>query len=77
MSDCGNWLILTPLKECRNNLLYFCNLKETGEITGPLKLQLVINNLVCDYDVSKPLQYSRYYVLQVFIYKQGVNIPDG
>ncbi|XP_044740975.1 prolyl endopeptidase isoform X2 [Chrysoperla carnea] len=49
VSDCGNWLILTPLKECKDYLLYFCNLKEAGEITGKLKIKQIVHELVADY----------------------------
>lgn len=58
MSDCGNWLIVTPLKDCRDNLVYFTPLKKGMEITNNLPLAQVVDKLEADYEVSK-----KYFVL--------------
>lgn len=52
VSDCGNWLIVTPLKDCRDNLVYFTPLKKGMIISGNLPLTQVVDKLEADYEVS-------------------------
>uniref|UniRef100_A0A1B6DCC9 Prolyl endopeptidase n=1 Tax=Clastoptera arizonana TaxID=38151 RepID=A0A1B6DCC9_9HEMI len=52
VSDCGNYLIVTPRKDCKDNLLYYCDLRTLPnmEIKGKLKLVPVIEKYEADYD---------------------------
>lgn len=52
VSDCGNWLIVTPLKDCRDNLVYFTPLKAGMDISNNLPLTQVVDKLEADYEVS-------------------------
>lgn len=51
MSDCGNYLILTVIKDCRDNLVYFANLKKNCEIKGKLPITPIVTKFEADYDV--------------------------
>lgn len=51
VSDCGNWLILTPIKGCKNNLIYVGNLAEIKEINGKIPLVPIVEKLEADYEV--------------------------
>jgi prolyl oligopeptidase len=53
VSDCGQWLIITPQKDCRDNLLFFCDLKSLpdGKISGKANLTQVVYKLEADYEV--------------------------
>lgn len=51
MSDCGRYLVITPQKGCRDNLLYFCDLEKLDyKITGKLPLVQVVHKLEADYE---------------------------
>lgn len=50
VSHCGNYLVLTPIKGCKNNLLYFAKLDDIQNIKEPLKLQEVVGELKADYE---------------------------
>ncbi|XP_067008331.2 prolyl endopeptidase isoform X2 [Anabrus simplex] len=51
VSDCGEWLIITPQKDCRDNLLFFCHLAKLPDgITGKLELTQVVHKLEADYE---------------------------
>lgn len=54
VSDCGKWLIITSQKDCRDNLLFFCNLSELpdGKITGKLPLTQIVHKFEADYEVK-------------------------
>lgn len=52
VSDCGNWLIVTPLKDCRDNLVYFTPLQAGMTISNNLLLTQVVDKLEADYEVS-------------------------
>lgn len=53
VSDCGRYLIVTPQKAVKNNLVYFSDLnKINGVIDGKLDLVPVITELEADYEVS-------------------------
>lgn len=54
VSDCGRWLIVTPQKDCKDNLLYFSDLHAvpSGNINGELKLVQVVDKFEADYEVS-------------------------
>lgn len=51
VSDCGNYLILTVIKDCRDNLVFFANLQKTGEIRGKLSITPIVTKFESDYDV--------------------------
>jgi prolyl oligopeptidase len=53
VSDCGQWLIITPQKDCRDNLLFFCDLTAlpNNEISGKVNLTQVVHKLEADYEV--------------------------
>ncbi|XP_021915784.1 prolyl endopeptidase isoform X1 [Zootermopsis nevadensis] len=52
VSDCGQWLIVMPQKDCRDNLLFFCDLKSLpdNKISGKLNLTQVVYKLEADYE---------------------------
>lgn len=52
MSDCGKYLIVSIVKACRDNLLYFADLEKNGEITGKISLTPVVTEFKADYDVN-------------------------
>lgn len=51
VSHCGEYLIITPLKGCKNNLLYFTKFEKGTEITGKLNLTAVVEDFDADYEV--------------------------
>ena len=71
MSDCGQYLFVTPHKDCRDNLLYFADL--TAQCgghgkgpTGPITLTPVVTKFEADFAVSLTPQYYFYEVV-IFI----------
>lgn len=52
MSDCGKYMIVSIVKACRDNLLYFADLEKNGEITGKIPLTPIVTEFEADYDVS-------------------------
>lgn len=52
VSDCGKYLIVSIVKACRDNLLYFADLEKNGEITGKIPLTPIVTEFVADYDVN-------------------------
>jgi len=53
VSDCGQWLIITPRLDCRDNLLLFCDLTTLPdkEISGKVNLTQVVHKFEADYQV--------------------------
>ncbi|XP_059480155.1 prolyl endopeptidase isoform X2 [Neocloeon triangulifer] len=51
VSDCGNYLLITPQKDCRDNLLYFTDIGslEDGP-RGPLTLHQIVEKFEADYE---------------------------
>ncbi|XP_063928517.1 prolyl endopeptidase isoform X2 [Zophobas morio] len=49
VSDCGNYLVISATKGCKNNLLYFAKLN-TEKISGKLKLTEVVGEFTADYE---------------------------
>lgn len=48
---CYSYVILTPMKGCRDNLLYVCDLEDVGyDIRGPLPLTQIVFKLESDYE---------------------------
>jgi hypothetical protein len=56
ISDCGQYLIVCPQEDCRDNLVYFADLnklsKDSG-ISGRLDLTQVVYKFSHDYEVCK------------------------
>lgn len=52
VTDCGKWLLITPLKDCRDNLVYFTPLEPGKKIDGKLKLTKIVDKFEADYEVS-------------------------
>ncbi|OAD58944.1 Prolyl endopeptidase [Eufriesea mexicana] len=50
VSDCGKWLIALPMKDCKDNLVYFTELTPEMKITGKLQLTQIIDKLNADYE---------------------------
>ncbi|XP_026669731.1 prolyl endopeptidase isoform X1 [Ceratina calcarata] len=50
VSDCGKWLIITPVKDCRDNLVYFTELKPGMQLNEKLQLTQVVDKLEADYE---------------------------
>ncbi|CAG9816942.1 unnamed protein product [Phaedon cochleariae] len=50
VSHCGNYLIVTPIKGCKNNLLYFTKLETTGRIYKKLDLTPIVTEFEADYE---------------------------
>lgn len=52
ISECGNCLIVNPSKDCKDNLLFFCNLHKLPEkqITGKLSLTKIVGEFEADYE---------------------------
>ncbi|CAK9809691.1 Prolyl endopeptidase [Anthophora plagiata] len=50
VSDCGKWLIITPVKDCRDNLVYFTELKPGMKMNEKLQLTQVVDKLEADYE---------------------------
>ena len=53
VSDCGQWLIIIPRLDCRDNLLLFFDLKTlpNNEISGKVNLTQVVHKFEADYQV--------------------------
>ncbi|XP_071629723.1 prolyl endopeptidase-like [Temnothorax longispinosus] len=50
VSDCGKWLIVTPRKDCRDNLVYFTPLKDGMEIKNNLPLTQIVDKFEAYYE---------------------------
>ncbi|KPJ14629.1 hypothetical protein RR48_04489 [Papilio machaon] len=51
VSDCGRYLLVSPVRDCRDNLLYFADLSKHPEITGLLPLTQIVHKFEADYEV--------------------------
>lgn len=53
VSDCGNYLIVTPQQDCRDNLVFFADLTEPlkSGLSGKLTLTPVVTTFEADYIV--------------------------
>lgn len=50
ISDCGRYIIITPVKGCKNNLLYFARLEQGARITKKLEIVPIVTELDADYE---------------------------
>jgi hypothetical protein len=52
VSDCGSYLLLTPQRDCRDNLLFFADLRQLSDgPQGPLELTQIVDKFEADYEV--------------------------
>lgn len=52
MSDCGKYLVVTPIKGCKNNLLYYAELRDDYKVEGKLNLKPIVTEFNADYEVN-------------------------
>ncbi|KAI8438167.1 hypothetical protein MSG28_010789 [Choristoneura fumiferana] len=50
VTDCGRYLIVSPVKDCRDNLLFFADLSKQAEINGKLPLTQLVFKFEADYE---------------------------
>ncbi|XP_055383849.1 prolyl endopeptidase-like [Condylostylus longicornis] len=50
VSDCGKYLILNVVKDCRDNMVYYADLEKEGHITKNLTIYPIINEFEADYE---------------------------
>ncbi|XP_037933547.1 prolyl endopeptidase [Teleopsis dalmanni] len=50
VSDCGRYLIMPIVKDCRDNILYYADLKEIGTIQSKFKVHKIIDKFESDYE---------------------------
>lgn len=51
MTDCGKYLIVSPVKDCRDNLLFYADLTKQPELNGKLHLTQIVHKFEADYEV--------------------------
>ena len=70
MSDCGQWLIIIPRLDCRDNLLFFCDLKSlpNNEISGKVNLTQVVHKFEADYQVMLILNFLKIIKELIFLH---------
>ncbi|CAH1103199.1 unnamed protein product [Psylliodes chrysocephalus] len=69
VSHCGNYLIVTPIKGCKDNLLYFAKFTKDRSITGKLQLTPVITELDADYEYITNMDSK-------FVFRTNKNAPN-
>lgn len=52
VSDCGKYLILAIVKDCRDNIIYYADLIPGEEIKSEFNVKIVVDKFESDYDVS-------------------------
>lgn len=50
VSDCGKYLVLTPVKGCKNNLIYFAHVDPAKPIEKKLDLHEVVSEFEADFE---------------------------
>lgn len=50
---CGKFVILSIVKDCRDNLLYFTDLEKNGDINGKLSFTPIVTKFEADYEVKR------------------------
>ncbi|KAL9926605.1 prolyl endopeptidase isoform 1-T1 [Glossina fuscipes fuscipes] len=50
VSDCGKYLIIPIVKDCRDNILYYSELDTTSTMPSKLKMHKIIEKFEADYD---------------------------
>lgn len=51
VSDCGKYLIVSTIMDCRDNLLFYADLTDTPKIESKLKLKQFVFKFEADYEV--------------------------
>jgi len=51
VSDCGKYLILAIVKDCRDNIVFYADLKPGAEINSKLSVKKIVEKFEADYDV--------------------------
>ncbi|XP_046965734.1 prolyl endopeptidase isoform X1 [Vanessa cardui] len=73
VSDCGRYLIVSPVKDCRDNLLFFADLSKTPVINGTLPLTQIVHKFEADYEyVTNNLSENS----SVCIFRTNKNAPN-
>lgn len=52
VTDCGKWLLVFAMKDCRDNLVFLTKLDPGSKIEGKLPLTKVVDKLEADYEVG-------------------------
>ncbi|EDW12323.2 prolyl endopeptidase [Drosophila mojavensis] len=50
VSDCGKYLVLAIVKDCRDNIIYYADLKPGEEIKSELDVKIIVDKFESDYD---------------------------
>ncbi|XP_047020636.1 prolyl endopeptidase isoform X1 [Helicoverpa zea] len=50
VTDCGKYLIVSPVKDCRDNLLFYADLSKQPDISGKLHLTQIVHKFEADYE---------------------------
>lgn len=50
VSDCGKYLILSIVKDCRDNIVFYADLEKDGEINGKLEYHKIVTKFEADYE---------------------------
>ncbi|XP_063394923.1 prolyl endopeptidase [Cydia fagiglandana] len=50
VTDCGRYLIVSPVRDCRDNLLFFSDLSKQPDISGKLPLTQIVHKFEADYE---------------------------
>ncbi|XP_016964527.1 prolyl endopeptidase [Drosophila biarmipes] len=50
VSDCGKYLILAIVKDCRDNIVFYADLKPGAEINSKLSVKKIVEKFEADYD---------------------------
>jgi len=67
VSECGNYLIITPQKDCRDNLLYFADIGSLKDgPQGPLTLHQIVDRFEADYEV--PIQKIKLFLNAIILF---------
>lgn len=77
VTDCGKYLIVSPVKDCRDNLLFFAELSDKNEITGKLPLTQIVHKFEADYEVRPKINLTNLRIEYNSIWQSGVVVPDS
>ncbi|XP_037302812.1 prolyl endopeptidase-like [Manduca sexta] len=50
VTDCGRYLIVSPVRDCRDNLLFYADLSKHPNIDGLLPLTQIVHKFEADYE---------------------------
>ncbi|KAF7267109.1 hypothetical protein GWI33_019606 [Rhynchophorus ferrugineus] len=69
VSHCGTYLVLTPIKGCKNYLLYFAKIDPNQKITKKLELTPVVTKFEADYEYITNIDNK-------FLFRTNKNAPN-